>query len=57
MLLSFLFLFSFFSLELTTCSPTGWHGECPQGKTGGHLTVKYRKKNGDHVTTKHIYQS
>jgi hypothetical protein len=30
-------------LELTICSSTGWHGKSPQGKLGGHLTIKKTK--------------
>ena len=39
-------------------SPTEWHGE--GGKSGnnktGHLTVRFKTKDGAHITTHHVYQ-
>ena len=40
---------------LTTCSPTGWHGESGAATHGGHLTVRFKKADGSHFKTQHVY--
>ena len=40
--------------SLTTCSPTGWHGESGAAKHGGHVTVKFIKANG-YYKKHHVY--
>ena len=43
------------SPSLTTCSPTGWHGESGAATHGGHLTVRFKKADGSHFKTQHVY--
>ncbi|KAF8808464.1 hypothetical protein BYT27DRAFT_7188992 [Phlegmacium glaucopus] len=44
--------------EIAEVAPTEWHGE--GGKSGnnktGHLTVRFKKRDGTFVTTHHVYQ-
>ncbi|KAI0073441.1 hypothetical protein K474DRAFT_1710720 [Panus rudis PR-1116 ss-1] len=45
-------------VEEAVVRPTDWHGE--GGTSGdnqtGHLTVDFRDKDGNHVTTHHVYK-
>ncbi|OCH96307.1 hypothetical protein OBBRIDRAFT_830186 [Obba rivulosa] len=34
---------------------SGIHKSRPGGDPKDHVTVQYKKSNGDHVTTKHVY--
>ena len=52
----YVFTFLFLFLQLTTCSLMGWHGQSARGKSGGHLTVRYQKKDSTHITTKHVFK-
>ena len=42
-------------LLLTTCSPTGWHGNSGASANSGHLTVHFFKADSSHFKTEHVY--
>jgi hypothetical protein len=33
----------------------GWHGKSGAAFLGGHITVDFENKDGEHVTTHHVY--
>ncbi|KAH9064430.1 hypothetical protein EDB87DRAFT_1574937 [Lactarius vividus] len=46
-------------VEVANVRPTGWHRERGRGavEPGWHLTVDFKRRNGVHVTTHHVYHS
>lgn len=50
-------LFNAFPALMTTCRPTGWHGESGIALSGGHLTVDFLDSNNRHISTHHVYPS
>ncbi|KAH8993542.1 hypothetical protein EDB86DRAFT_2830070 [Lactarius hatsudake] len=43
------------NMTSTSIRPMGWHGESGLERWGGHVMVDFRKINGVHVTTHHVY--
>jgi hypothetical protein len=35
--------------------PTGWHGESGSAISGGHLTVRFLRRDGGFGSTQHVY--
>ncbi|KAJ7686683.1 hypothetical protein B0H17DRAFT_1071511 [Mycena rosella] len=45
-------------VEYAYVRPTAWHGVAPTGDTRtGHITVDFVNKDGQHVTTQHVYRT
>ena len=39
------------------CRTLGWHGESGKADSGGHVTVDFRNKAGEHITMHHVYST